>query len=149
MQVVKNGDVLYERDQAFGGVQLTQLIMRQYGYPQEEAETRKRSGDLPDDCGRAVMAPFVSSLAQEVARALQFFFTSTPHNKIDHVFLAGGSSALSGLVEAVTLNTTFPCKLANPFDGMKIALGVREKKMRREAPAYLTACGQAMRRFLA
>ena len=149
MQVVKNGDVLYERDQAFGGVQLTQLIMRQYGYPQEEAETRKRSGDLPDDCGRAVMAPFVSSLAQEVARALQFFFTSTPHNKIDHVFLAGGSSALPGLVEAVTLNTTFPCKLANPFDGMKIALGVREKKMRREAPAYLTACGLAMRRFLA
>ncbi|MFP5323854.1 MAG: type IV pilus assembly protein PilM, partial [Gammaproteobacteria bacterium] len=31
MQVIRNDDVLYERDQAFGGAQLTQLIVRQYG----------------------------------------------------------------------------------------------------------------------
>ena len=29
-----------------------------------------------------------------------------------------------------------------------IGRGVREKKMLREAPSYLTACGLAMRRFL-
>ena len=36
----------------------------------------------------------------------------------------------------------------NPFDGMEVGRGVREKKMLREAPSYLTACGLAMRRFL-
>ena len=79
---------------------------------------------------------------------MQFFFTSTPYNKVDYVLLAGGSSALPGLTEAVTLSTSFPCKIVNPFEGMKIGFSVREKKMRREAPSYLTACGLAMRRFL-
>jgi len=37
----------------------------------------------------------------------------------------------------------------NPFEGMKLGSAVRESKLRREAPSYLTACGLAMRRFLA
>ncbi|MGH8848189.1 MAG: pilus assembly protein PilM, partial [Polaromonas sp.] len=40
------------------------------------------------------------------------------------------------------------CLLANPFEGMEIGDGVREKKMRREASSYLTSCGLALRRFL-
>ncbi|MES2972990.1 MAG: pilus assembly protein PilM [Pseudomonadota bacterium] len=148
MQVIKNDDVLYDRDQAFGGAQLTQLIVRQYGFSPEEAETKKRNGDLPDDYESGVLRPFVDSMAQEIGRALQFFFTSTPHNKVDYVMLAGGSAALPGLTEAVTQQTSFACSLVNPFEGMQIGDGIREKKMRREAPSYLTSCGLAMRRFL-
>ena len=147
MQVIRNNEVLYDRDQAFGGAQLTQLIVRQYGYSLEEAEAKKRSGELPDDYPNGVLRPFVDSTAQEVARALQFFFTSTPHNRVDHILLAGGSAALPGLPEAVTAHTSFACSLADPFDGMVLADSVREKKMRREAPSYLTSCGLAMRRF--
>ena len=148
MQVIRNEEVLYDRDQAFGGAQLTQLIVRQYGFSPEEAESKKRNGDLPEDYGPAILKPFVDSLAQEVARALQFFFTSTPHNRVDYVMLAGGSAALPGLSDAVTSQTSFPCNLANPFEGMQVGAAVREKKMRREAPSYLTSCGLAMRRFL-
>ncbi|QNP49850.1 pilus assembly protein PilM [Diaphorobacter aerolatus] len=148
MQVLRNDEVLYDRDQAFGGSQLTQLIVRQYGFSQEEAESKKRSGDLPEDYNSAVQRPFVESLAQEVARALQFFFTSTPYNRVDHIMLAGGSAPLAGLTEAVTKSTGFACSIVNPFDGMEIAGSVRLKKMVREAPTYLTSCGLAMRRFL-
>jgi type IV pilus assembly protein PilM len=148
MQAIRNGDVLYDRDQAFGGAQLTQLIVRQYGFSQEEAETKKRTGDLPDDYEGSVLKPFVESLAQEIGRALQFFFTSTPQNKVDYVMLAGGSSSLPGLSEAVMRQTSFVCSLLNPFDGMEIGKDVREKRMKREAPSYLTSCGLAMRRFL-
>ena len=148
MQVIRNDEVLYDRDQAFGGAQLTQLIVRQYGFSPEEAETKKRNGDLPEDYGSGVLKPFVESMAQEVARALQFFFTSTPHNKVDYVMLAGGSAALPGLTDAVTMHTSFPCNLANPFEGMQVGEAVREKKMRREAPSYLTSCGLALRRFM-
>ncbi|MEJ7928516.1 pilus assembly protein PilM [Ramlibacter sp. AN1015] len=147
MQVIRNGDVLYDRDQAFGGAQLTQLIVRQYGFTPEEAETKKRSGDLPEDYAAGVLKPFVDSMAQEIARALQFFFTSTPHNRVDHVLIGGGSAALPGLTETVTAHTSFSCGLADPFDGMQIGTTIREKKMRREAPSYLTSCGLALRRF--
>lgn len=148
MQVIRNDEVLYERDQAVGGEQLTQLIVRQYGFSREEAENKKRNGDLPEDYGTGVLKPFVETIAQEIGRALQFFFTSTPHNKVDYVMLAGGSSALPGLADAVTQQTSFACMLANPFEGMVLGDAVREKKMRREASSYLTSCGLALRRFL-
>jgi type IV pilus assembly protein PilM len=83
-----------------------------------------------------------------VARALQFFFTSTPHNRVDHIMVAGGSASLPGLGEAITAATSFPCDLADPFQGMQFGDNVREKKVRREAPSYLTSCGLAMRRFV-
>ncbi len=148
MQVIKNDEVLYERDQAFGGAQLTQLIVRQYGFSPEEAESKKRSGDLPEDYESGVLKPFVESMAQEIGRALQFFFTSTPNNKVDYVLLAGGSSSLPGLTASVTQQTSFACMQANPFDGMTLGRDVKEKKMRREAASYLTSCGLALRRFL-
>jgi len=148
MQVIRNDEVLYDRDQAFGGAQLTQLIVRQYGFSLEEAETKKRSGELPDDYESSVLRPFIESMVQEIGRALQFFFTSTPHNKVDYVMLAGGSAALPGLTAAVTQHTSFTCSLVNPFDGMEMGEGIRLRKMTREAPSYLTACGLALRRFM-
>ncbi|WP_196869518.1 pilus assembly protein PilM [Polaromonas sp. CG_9.11] len=147
MQVIRNDEVLYERDQAFGGAQLTQLIVRQYGFSLEEAETKKRGGELPEDYALGVLKPFVESMTQEISRALQFFFTSTPYNRVDYVMLAGGSSSLGGLTESVTEQTAFACQMVNPFDGMEIGSGVMENKMRREASSYLTACGLALRRF--
>ena len=148
MQVIRNDEVLYERDQAFGGAQLTQLIVRQYGFSLEEAETKKRGADLPEDYALGVLKPFVESMTQEISRALQFFFTSTPYNRVDYVMLAGGSSSLDGLTESVTKQTAFACQLVNPFDGMEIGSGVMENRMRRDASSYLTACGLALRRFV-
>ncbi len=147
MQVIRNDEVLYERDQAFGGAQLTQLIVRQYGFSADEAEAKKRSGELPEDYRQAVLDPFVDTLAQEVGRALQFFFTSTPFNKVDHILLAGGSAALAGLTEAVTQQTSFNCMVINPFDTMEMGSSVQARKISREAPAYLTSTGLALRRF--
>ena len=147
MQVMRDEEVLYDRDQAFGGAQLTQQIVRQYGFSAEEAEAKKRSGELPEDYELAVLKPFMDTMVQELGRALQFFFTSTPYNKVDYILLAGGSAALPGLTAAVTQHTSFPCSLLNPFDGMEIGDGVRLKRMTREAPSYLTSCGLALRRF--
>ena len=148
MQVLRNDDLIYERDQVFGGAQLTQMLVRQYGFTQDEAETKKRAGELPDDYGTVVLQPYVESLAQELERALKFFFTSSPHNRVDYILLAGGTAGIPGLTEAITRHTSFPCQVVNPFDGMEVGRAVREKKMLREAPSYLTACGLAMRRFL-
>ena len=147
MQVMRDDEVLYDRDQAFGGAQLTQQIVRQYGFSAEEAETKKRSGELPEDYEAVVLKPFIETMVQELGRALQFFFTSTPHNKVDCIMLAGGSAAVPGLSAAVTQHSSFACSLLNPFDGMEIGDSVRLKKMTREAPSYLTSCGLALRRF--
>ena len=148
LKVLKDGELLYDRDQAFGGSQLTTLISRQYGFSFEEAEAKKLANELPDDYATVILAPFVDSLSQEIGRALQYFFTSTPHHKVHYVMLAGGTATLPGLKERVTELTTFASMVVNPFDSMKMGGAVREAKVRREAASYLTACGLAMRRFL-
>lgn len=148
LKVLRDEEMLYDRDQAFGGSQLTQLISRQYGFSFEEAEQKKLANDLPEDYEPSLLVPFVDSLSQEIGRALQYFFTSTPHHKVHYVMLGGGTATLPGLKERVTELTGFASMVVNPFDGMQLGSAVRESKLRREAPAYLTACGLAMRRFL-
>jgi len=148
LKVLREGELLYDRDQAFGGAQLTTLISRQYGFSFEEAEQKKLGNDLPEDYDSQVLTPFVDSLSQEIGRALQYFFTSTPHHKVHYVMLAGGTATLPGLKDRVTDLTGFASMVVNPFDGMKIGSHVKETKVRKESPSYLTACGLAMRRFL-
>jgi type IV pilus assembly protein PilM len=147
LKVLRDDEMLYDRDQAFGGAQLTQLISRQYGFSFEEAEQKKLASDLPEDYEQQILEPFVDSLSQEIGRALQYFFTSTPHHKVHYVMLAGGTATLPGLKDRVTELTGFASMVVNPFDNMKLGGAVRESKLRREAPSYLTACGLAMRRF--
>ena len=148
LKVLREDEMLYDRDQSFGGSQLTQLISRQYGFSYEEAEQKKLNGDLPDDYEATLLTPFVDSLAHEIGRALQYFFTSTPHHKVHYVMLAGGTASMAGLRERVKDVTGFASKVVNPFENMKLGSAVREAKLRREAPSYLTACGLAMRRFV-
>lgn len=148
LKVLREDELLYDRDQAFGGAQLTHLISRQYGFSFEEAEVKKIAADLPDDYAQAVLEPYVDTLSQEVGRALQYFFTSTPHHKVHYIMLAGGTATLPGLRDRVTDLTGFAAQVVNPFEQMELGPAVRDSRVRREASSYLTACGLAMRRFM-
>jgi len=115
--------------------------------PDPFAACRQQLAAAPDDYESSILAPFVDSLSQEIGRALQYFFTSTPHHKVHYVMLAGGTATLPGLKDRVTELTGFASMVVNPFENMKLGSAVREAKLRREASSYLTACGLAMRRF--
>ena len=145
--IMKDDQQIYLREQAFGGSQLTDKIMRAYGMGPEEAETLKRSGTPPDNYEAEILHPFIESMAQEVARALQFFFTSTPHNEVNHIILAGGSALIPGAAELVGQRTNVNTLLANPFAGMEISPRIRAKQLAADAPSLMVACGLALRKF--
>ena len=145
--VLLDGEAIYEREQPFGGQQLTADIARTYGVSPEEAEQKKRSGDLPPTYEDDVLRPFVESSVTEVTRALQFFFTSTPYTRVDQIMLAGGSSVITGLSEALMERAQVPTSVISPFKGMELSPNLRERQLRLDAPALLTPCGLAMRRF--
>ncbi|HCE09454.1 MAG TPA: pilus assembly protein PilM [Oxalobacteraceae bacterium] len=147
VSILLDGQPIYEREQPFGGNQLTQDIVRAYGLSYEEGEAKKKAGDLPEGYERELLSPFLENAALEVTRAIQFFFTSTPYTRIDQIFLAGGCAIIPGLVDIVAGRTKISTSVVSPFNGMQLASNVREKQLRGEAPAYLVACGLAMRRF--
>jgi type IV pilus assembly protein PilM len=145
--VLRDENVLYSREQAFGGYQLTQDIMRNYGMSSEEAEAAKRSGSLPENYEHELLRPFMDSVGLEVSRALQFFFTSTQFNQVDQIILSGGCAVVPGLDQIVAGRTQVPTLVANPFVGMALSARIRPKNLAMEAPALIVACGLAMRRF--
>ncbi|CDG85505.1 pilus assembly protein PilM [Janthinobacterium agaricidamnosum] len=147
LSVLQGGVTIYEKEQIFGGNQLTQDIVRSFGLPFDEAEARKKTGDLPESYQQEILPPFLDSAALEITRAIQFFFTSTPYTKVDQLFLAGGCAQLPGLVDIIATRSKIPTTLLSPFAGMSFAPGVRESALRGDAPAYLVACGLALRRF--
>jgi type IV pilus assembly protein PilM len=145
--VLRKGQRVYSREQAFGGNQLTQDIMRQYGMSADEAEAAKRSGSLPEEYASDLLQPFMDNLALEVSRALQFFFTSTQYNEVDYLVLAGGCAVIPGLAESVGARTQVKTLVANPFADMSISSKLGSKKLLADAPSLMVACGLALRRF--
>jgi len=145
INVLHNNQSVYAREQAFGSGQLTQEIQRRFGLSVEEAEMAKRKGGLPDSYEAEVLQPFMESLSVEVARALQFFTSSTQHNRVDHILLAGGGAVIPGIDGAVKEKTQINTAIANPFHGMSLGSNVKRQQVAIDAPALMVACGLAMR----
>ncbi len=147
LTVLRNGQQVYAREQAFGGGQLTQDIARHYGMTYEEAEVAKRAGTLPEGYEGELLAPFMENLALEISRALQFFFTSTQYNQVDNIVLAGGCAVIPGVDEVVATRTQVSTLIANPFANMVLSDRVRAKSLLADASSLMVACGLALRRF--
>ena len=147
LSVLNNGQTIYTREQLFGGKQLTDEIMRRYGLPLEEAGLAKKQGGLPDDYEPEVLEPFKDAVVQQVARSLQFFFSSSQYNDVDHIILAGGVSSMEGLAELVQEKLGTPSTVANPFADMAISSRVNAVALSSDAPAMMIACGLALRSF--
>lgn len=145
INVLHDNNSVYTREQAFGGGQLTQEIQRRFGLSLEEAEIAKRKGGLPESYENEVLQPFVQSLAMEVARALQFFTSSTQYNRVDHIVLAGGCAAIPAIDTMVQERTQVNTLVANPFHAMTMGARFKQQQAATDAPALLIACGLAMR----
>jgi type IV pilus assembly protein PilM len=145
--VFRDDQQVYVREQAFGGNLLTQEIMRQYGMNAEDAEIAKRNGSLPENYEGEILRPFLDNLALEVSRALQFFFTSTQYNQVDHIVLAGGCAVIPGVDEVVARRTQVSTLVANPFADMSLSSRVKPKTLATDAASLMIACGLALRRF--
>ncbi|MDH2919009.1 MAG: pilus assembly protein PilM [Sideroxydans sp.] len=147
INVLRNGLSVYTRDQQVGGNQLTALIQSAFGLSLDEAEAGKKNGGLPDNYESDVLSVFRQNIVMEIARALQFFFTSTQYSQVDYLVLAGGCATLPGLDDAVAAKTQVSTMVANPFALMTLSSRIKPRQMQVDAPSLIIACGLAMRRF--
>ena len=147
LNVLHDLKTIYTREQVFGGKQLTEEIQRRYGLSYDEAGMAKRQGGLPDNYVPEVLEPFKEAMAQQVSRSLQFFFSSSQYNSVDHIVLAGGSSSIPGVDELIEQNQGVPTTVANPFSNMIISPQIKAQVLSNDAPALMIACGLALRSF--
>lgn len=148
LSVLIDGKTIYTREQLFGGKQLTEEIQRRYGLSSEEAGLAKKQGGLPDDYEPEVLEPFKDAVVQQVTRSLQFFFSSSQYNDVDHIVLAGGVAALDGLAAVIEEKLGTSVTVANPFANMSISSRVNAAVLANDAPSLMIATGLALRSFI-
>lgn len=147
LSVLVDGRTIYTREQLFGGKQVTEEIQRRYGLSIEEAGQAKKHGGLPLDYESEVLEPFRDALVQQISRSLQFFFSSSQYNYVDHLILAGGVASMEGLRADVEDKLGLPTMVANPFANMAVSNKVNAVALANDAPAMLIAVGLALRSF--
>lgn len=145
LSVFHEGEMKYTREQLFGGRQLSEEIQRRYGLSAEESNLAIRQGGLPEGYEEEILQPYIASVVQNLTRALQFFFSSTAFNDVDHLVLAGGVAVAEGLLEAVKGEVSADVNLASPFGAMSLGSQVDRESVKRDGTALMIACGLAMR----
>jgi type IV pilus assembly protein PilM len=146
--VLRNLKVVYTRDFAFGGQQLTEEIMRTYGLSIEEAGRAKKEGGLPGNYQSEVLDPFIDDMTQQVSRSLQFYLASgSGREQPDKILICGGCANVPGVADVVQSRVGIAAERGDPLGQMKLSSRARTQAVQRDATALLTACGLALRSF--
>jgi type IV pilus assembly protein PilM len=146
--VLKDLKVIYTRDFAFGGQQLTEEIMRTYGLSMEEAGRAKKEGGLPSNYQPEVLDPFIDDMTQQVSRSLQFYLASgSGREQPEKILVCGGCANISGVDDVVASRVGIPAERGDPLGQMKLSSRAKAQAVKKDATALLTACGLALRSF--
>ena len=134
---------VYGREQNFGGRILTENIRSRYGVDYREAETMKRTGDLPQNYTQDLLNPFRDAMAREAARALEFCLTATQRTYVDALMISGGCAQIADAAEIIEKHIGVPTLIADPFAE---GAGIRPAKLvERFGPIMVKAVGLATR----
>lgn len=147
LHVLHDGKTVYTREQNFGGFQLIDEVQRRYGLSREQAYPKIVEGGLPENYETEVLGPFKEALAQQIGRALQFFYSASTFNRTDQVVLAGGSAGIANIDELVEERLALPTLVANPFTHMSLPQKIDAHALSNGAPGMMIAVGLAMRDF--
>lgn len=147
LYVFEEGKITYNREQVFGGNDLSHTISQVTDMSLDEVEQAKKTHTLPEDIVQGYVEPFKQSAAQQISRALQFYYSSGTHAELDVLLISGGIAALDELAATVEQELGITTYIANPFAGMQFGGKVNKSKFQNDAPALVLACGLALRSF--
>src|ERR1700751_4285681 len=146
--VLRNLKVVYTRDFAFGGQQLTEEIMRTYGLAMEEAGRAKKEGGLPGNYQSEVLDPFIDDMTQQVSRSLQFYLASgSGREQPEKIVICGGCANIPGVADVISSRVGISAEKGDPLGQMRLSSRAKAQAVQRDATALLTACGLALRSF--
>ena len=140
--------LVYTRDFAFGGQQLTEEIMERYGLNAAEAERAKHAGDSPKSDVADLLDGFRQDMAHQVSRSLQFFQAShSSAGQPVQVLVGGGCARIPGVADAIATRLGIPTQIVDPLGHVSVSPKAEAQGVRGGDTGLLTACGLALRNF--
>ncbi|MGB5736956.1 MAG: pilus assembly protein PilM [Thiohalocapsa sp.] len=147
LHVLHVGNTVYTREQNFGGNQLLDEVQRRYGLRRREVLERLDADALPENFETDILGPFKEALAQQITRALQFFYSASSFSRTDQVILTGGAARFPQIEVVIEERLGLPVTIANPLASMGLAPGIDAKAIGDAAPSLMIATGLALRTF--
>jgi type IV pilus assembly protein PilM len=121
INIVKGATSIFNRDIAVGGNQYTDAIQKDLNLSFDQAETLKKGGQV-EGASRESLAPILQAVSENIALEIQktfdFFKATSSEDRIDRIFLAGGTSKVRALQELLTDRFEAGVEIMNPFNNV-------------------------------
>jgi len=121
INIVRGGTSIFNRDIAVGGNQYTDAIQKDLNLSFDQAENLKRGGRVE---GAAVenLQPILHTVSENIALEIQktfdFFKATSSEERIDRIFLSGGTSKVQGLKDLLAERFDAGVEVMNPFNNV-------------------------------
>jgi len=153
INIVSRGVSAFTRDIANGGNHLTDEIVKQVGVRHEEAEQLKiqasdgqASGALPAKLFE-VVEEVCETIAGEIQKSLDFFLATSGEERIERVFLTGGTAKLPQISQAIERRSRVPVEAINPIERIPVeAKEVDTQLLEQRSGQFSVALGLGMRK---
>ncbi len=150
VNVVKGGVSVFNRDIGAGGNQYTDAIQKDLNLSFEQAEALKK-GEQVEGASPEALQPIIQGVSENIAMEIQktfdFFRATSQEDRIDQIYLSGGTAKIRGLRELLADRFGAPVEILNPFLNVRYS----DKEFNPEflediGPSAAIAVGLAVRR---
>jgi type IV pilus assembly protein PilM len=121
INIIKGGISIFNRDIAVGGNQYTDAIQKDLNLSFDQAESLKR-GERVDGAAPENLQPILQvvseNIAMEIQKTFDFFRATSSEDRIDRIFLAGGTSKVQGLRDLLSERFEAGVEALNPFNSV-------------------------------
>ncbi|HYN15113.1 MAG TPA: type IV pilus assembly protein PilM [Terriglobales bacterium] len=150
INIVKGSTPLFTRDVSVGGNQYTDSLQKELDLSFDDAEALKlgqQVGTVSADAKAPILQQVTEIIVLEIQKTFDFFRATAPGEHIERIYLAGGSSKVPGLIEALRQEFSIPVELLNPFQRVGLPLGETVGLVDQNAGQLAVAVGLALRSF--
>jgi type IV pilus assembly protein PilM len=121
INITKGATSIFNRDIAVGGNQYTDAIQKDLNLSFDQAEALKKGAQVeganPDSLPPILQA-VSENIALEIQKTFDFFKATSSEDRIDRIFLSGGTAKVKGLQELLADRFDAGVELLNPFNSV-------------------------------
>ena len=121
INILRGSTSIFNRDIAVGGNQYTDAIQKELNLSFDQAEALKRGGRVEGaaaDSLHPILSAVSENIALEIQKTFDFFKATSSEDRIDSIFLTGGTSKVHGLRELLADRFDAGVELLNPFNNV-------------------------------
>jgi type IV pilus assembly protein PilM len=150
INILKGSTPLFTRDVSVGGHQYTDSLQKELDLSFDDAEALKlghKVGTVSEDAKLPILQQVTEIIVLEIQKTFDFFRATATGEHIERIYLAGGSSQVHGLIEALRQEFSIPVEGLNPFIKIEAPSGGNTELFDKNSAQLAVAVGLALRSF--